>query len=54
MFVIAAPAMLIPALIGAKLYKKVSEAAFRRIVLGLLAVSGVVLIASAARQLLDR
>ena len=52
MFIIAAPAMLIPALVGAKLYKKVSEAAFRRIVLGLLAISGIVLVASAARQLL--
>ena len=41
------PAMLLPALIGARLYRRTGEAAFRRILLGLLAATGAVLIATA-------
>jgi len=42
---VVAPAMLLPSLLGASLYRHVGDAAFRRIVLGLLALSGAVLIA---------
>ena len=43
---IVAPAMLVPTLIGARLYRRFSEAAFRRLVLLLLTASGAVLVAS--------
>ena len=46
MFAIVAPAMLIPSLIGTRVYIGISEARFRQIVLGLLTVSGVALLAS--------
>lgn len=41
---IVLPAMLIPSLLGARVYIGISEQAFRRIVLGLLILSGVVLL----------
>ena len=44
---VAAPAMLLPALLGARLYRRFSDTAFRRVVLGLLAISGVVLVVGA-------
>jgi len=44
---VAAPAMLLPALLGARLYRRFSDTAFRRVVLGLLAISGVVLVLGA-------
>jgi len=47
LFVLIVPAMLIPTLIGARFYRHFSEAAFRRLVLGLLTLSGVVLLATA-------
>ncbi|WP_144634077.1 sulfite exporter TauE/SafE family protein [Bordetella genomosp. 13] len=46
MFAIVAPAMLIPTMLGARLYLGISDAAFRRIVLSLLTMSGVALLAS--------
>jgi len=46
MFAIVAPAMLIPVLLGARLYAGISEAAFRQLVLSLLTASGVALLAS--------
>ncbi|ONG51074.1 permease [Pseudoroseomonas deserti] len=49
---IAAAAMLIPSLIGARLYIGISEASFRKIVLGLLTASGVALLASSVPGLL--
>lgn len=49
---VVAPAMLLPGLLGARLYHRVSEAAFRRVVLGLLAASGVVLVATTLPKLL--
>jgi uncharacterized membrane protein YfcA len=52
MFALVAPAMLIPAILGARLYKRFSEIAFRRLLLALLAISGLVLIVSAGRALL--
>lgn len=53
-FAIVAPAMLLPTLLGAKLYIGISEARFRQIVLGLLTVSGVALLASSLPILLSR
>jgi uncharacterized membrane protein YfcA len=52
MFIVIAPAMVIPALIGARLYARVSDATFRRVVLILLLLSGVVLLASSLPKLL--
>ncbi len=49
---VVAPAMLVPTLIGARLYGRFSDAAFRRVVLGLLAASGAVLIATTVPKLL--
>ena len=46
------PAMLVPTLVGARVYVGLSEAAFRRLVLGLLTASGVALLVSSLPQLL--
>jgi uncharacterized membrane protein YfcA len=46
MFAVVAPALLLPSLIGARIYVGLSEAAFRRIVLILLTCSGLAMIAS--------
>ena len=54
LFAIVAPAMLVPSLIGARVYLGISDVAFRQLVLGLLTVSGVALVASAAPVLLAR
>lgn len=53
MFAIIAPAMLVPTLLGAKLYIGISEATFRKIVLGLLTASGVAMLASSVPHLLS-
>ncbi len=52
MFMVVAPAMLIPSLIGARLYIGISEATFRKIVLGLLTASGIALLAASLPKLL--
>lgn len=54
LFAVAAPAMLLPVLLGARLYAGISEAAFRQVVLGLLTASGVALLASSLPVLLAR
>lgn len=54
MFAIVAPAMLVPTLLGTRLYIGISETLFRRIVLGLLTISGLALLASSVPQLLAR
>jgi uncharacterized membrane protein YfcA len=51
---IVAACVLVPVLLGARLYIGISEAAFRRIVLGLLTASGVALLASSVPVLLRR
>jgi uncharacterized protein len=51
LFAIVAPAVLVPALIGARLYRRFSEAAFRRLILLLLTASGAVLVASTLAHL---
>jgi len=53
-FAIVAPAMLVPVLLGARLYIGISEATFRRIVLGLLTASGIALLASSVPRLVQR
>jgi uncharacterized membrane protein YfcA len=52
MFAIVAPALVVPCLLGAKLYSRVSELQFRRMVLGLLLLSGLGLLASSGSRLL--
>jgi uncharacterized membrane protein YfcA len=51
---VVAPAMLVPALLGARLYVGISEAAFRRVVLGLLTAAGAAMLVSAAPVLAAR
>ena len=54
LFGIVAPAMLIPSLLGARLYIGISEATFRTIVLGLLTASGLALLVAAVPGLWAR
>jgi uncharacterized membrane protein YfcA len=54
LFAVVAPAMLIPSLLGSRLYSGIGEAAFRNIVLGLLTASGVALLAAALPVLVSR
>lgn len=54
LFTMAAPAMLVPSLLGARLYIGISEAMFRKVVLGLLTASGVAMLAASAPALLAR
>ncbi len=53
-FLVVAPAMLIPGLLGARLYVGLSEQGFRQLVLGLLTLAGIALLASSLPQLLLR
>jgi uncharacterized membrane protein YfcA len=53
-FAIVAPAILIPSLLGARLYVGISEAAFRALVLGLLTIAGIALLASSLPHMLGR
>jgi uncharacterized membrane protein YfcA len=52
LFAVIVPAMLVPTLWGTRVYVGISDVAFRRIVLGLLTVSGVALLASSLPKLL--
>lgn len=52
MLAIVLPAMLIPTLLGARLYIGISEANFRRIVLGLLTASGIAMLAASVPKVL--
>ena len=49
---VAIPAMVIPSLLGAKLYTKISDVAFRRTILVILAITGVALLVSSVPKLL--
>ena len=51
LFAVVAPAMLVPTLIGARLYRRFSDAGFQRLVLLLLTASGALLVASALLRL---
>ena len=46
LFVVMVPAMLIPTLVGARLYRSFTDTGFRRVVLGLLGLSGAILVAT--------
>ncbi len=46
------PAMLVPSFIGTRLYQRISEAGFRMLVLGMLTLSGVVLLVSSLPRML--
>ena len=51
---IVAPAILLPSLLGARLYIGISEATFRKVVLSLLTGTGIALLASSVPGLLQR
>jgi len=52
LFAVIVPAMLIRTLLGARLYRRFTDAGFRGIVLGLLSASGAVLVATSVSALL--
>ena len=54
LFAVVAPAMLIPSVLGARLYVALSESGFRQIVLGVLTAGGVALLWAAAPVLWHR
>jgi uncharacterized membrane protein YfcA len=54
LFLVVAPAMLVPTLLGARLYRRISDAWFRRLVLTLLTVAGLMLLAAAVPVLWAR
>ncbi|MES2026593.1 MAG: sulfite exporter TauE/SafE family protein [Pseudomonadota bacterium] len=51
-FAVLVPAMLIPSILGTKLYHRISDVAFRRLVLSLLTLSGIALLSSSLPKLL--
>lgn len=53
-FAVVAPAMLLPSLIGARIYHGLSPAAFRRVVLLLLSAAGVAMVVAGLPALLHR
>ena len=54
LFAVIAPTLVIPCLVGARLYSRVGEIQFRRLVLGLLFLSGLGLLAASGSRLLGR
>lgn len=54
MFAIVLPAMLVPTLLGTRLYKKINDASFRKLVLTLLTGSGAALLTSSVPRLVER
>jgi len=51
LFAVIVPAMLIPTLLGARLYRRFTDTGFRRIVLGLLSASEAILVATSVSAL---
>ncbi len=51
---VVVPAMLIPALLGARLYTGISDQAFKRLVLGMLTAAGIAMLAAGLPVLLGR
>jgi uncharacterized membrane protein YfcA len=51
---VVAPAVLVPVLLGARIYLGISDLAFRKVVLGLLTASGIALLAASVPALLAR
>jgi uncharacterized protein len=54
MFAAVLPAMILPSLLGTRLYRRMGDRGFRQVVLALLTASGVALLAAGALSLLDR
>ncbi|CAB3917126.1 sulfite exporter TauE/SafE family protein [Achromobacter piechaudii] len=52
LFALIVPAMLVPTLLGARVYVGISDKTFRRIVLGLLTLSGIALLVASVPKLL--
>lgn len=52
LFGVVAPAMIVPTLLGVRLYRRFSEVGFRRLILVLLSLSGVVLLVASVPRLL--
>lgn len=52
LLLVVIPAMMIPSLLGARLYIGISEATFRRVVLGLLTLSGIAMLAASLPKLI--
>ena len=52
LFAVMVPAMLLPSLAGYRLYHRVSDVTFRRVVLGILTISGAILIISSLSTVL--
>jgi uncharacterized membrane protein YfcA len=52
LFAVMVPAMLIPSIAGYRLYRRVSDVTFRRVILGLLTVSGAVLIVTSIAKMI--
>ncbi|CAB3727615.1 sulfite exporter TauE/SafE family protein [Achromobacter piechaudii] len=52
LFALIVPAMLVPTLLGARVYVGISDMTFRRIVLGLLTLSGIALLVASVPKLL--
>jgi uncharacterized membrane protein YfcA len=53
-FAVVAPALLLPTLLGTRLYRRLDARAFSRLVLGLLLFSGIMLLVGSVPQLLRR
>jgi uncharacterized protein len=51
---VVAPAVLVPVLVGTRVYLGISDVAFRKVVLGLLSASGIALLVSSVPVLLSR
>ena len=54
MLAVVLPAMLVPTFLGARIYLGISDAAFRKLVLGLLTLSGLALVTASVPRLLGR
>ena len=52
LFALVAPAMIVPTLLGVRLYARFSDAAFRRLILVLLSLSGIVLLVASVPRLM--
>ncbi|WP_332607368.1 sulfite exporter TauE/SafE family protein [Achromobacter sp. ESBL13] len=52
LFAIIVPAMLVPTLLGARMYVGITDVTFRRVVLGLLTLSGIALLVSSVPKLI--
>jgi hypothetical protein len=54
LFALVAPAMIVPTLLGVQLYARFSDLAFRRLILVLLSLSGIVLLVASVPRLMVR